>query len=117
MAESIALIAGLGNPGERYAATRHNAGFWLLDRVASACGVSFRAESRFRGDSCEVVIDGKSVRLLKPTTFMNKSGTSVAALARFFKIAPAQVLVVHDELDYGVVDVDVRRVHVRGGLW
>ena len=99
MAEPILLIAGLGNPGERYDATRHNAGFWLLDRIAARFGGTFRPESRFSGDACDALINNTKVRLLKPTTFMNRSGAAVGVLARFYKLEPAQVLVAHDELD------------------
>jgi len=90
------LIVGLGNPGAEYADTRHNAGFWLCERLAAALGAELRRESRFHG------IAGRSreqVWLLLPQTFMNCSGQSVAALARFHRIAPADMLVLHDELD------------------
>lgn len=90
------LIAGLGNPGARYAETRHNAGFWFCARLAQEWGVSLSFESRFHG------IVGRSARnvwLLLPQTFMNRSGQAVGALARFHRIEPAEILVVHDELD------------------
>ncbi|MEM7407475.1 MAG: aminoacyl-tRNA hydrolase [Pseudomonadota bacterium] len=99
MSDTIQLVAGLGNPGDKYAATRHNAGFWFLDRVADALGGQFRTETRFLGQVCEVLVGPHKVRLLKPTTFMNRSGQSVAALARFYRIPAERVLVVHDELD------------------
>ena len=99
MTGPIALVAGLGNPGSKYDDTRHNAGFWFLDQVARRDGATFRGESRFLGDATEVHVGGARVRLLKPTTFMNRSGQSVAALMRFFKLSPEQLLVVHDELD------------------
>ncbi|MFO1315341.1 MAG: aminoacyl-tRNA hydrolase [Burkholderiales bacterium] len=95
MAMPIRLVAGLGNPGREYARTRHNAGFWFADALASALGASFSTESKFAGD----VAKAGDVRIVKPATYMNLSGRSVAALARFFAIAPAEILVVHDELD------------------
>ena len=84
MASTIRLIAGLGNPGTRYDATRHNAGFWFLDRVASEHRVSWKSESKLFGDIAQVRVDGEVVRLLKPTTFMNESGRSVGAVCRYF---------------------------------
>ncbi len=99
MQPPVELIAGLGNPGERYDQTRHNAGFWLLDALARRLGVGFIAESRFHGGTAAVEIDGRRVRLIKPATFMNRSGQAIGALARYFRIAPENVLVVHDEID------------------
>jgi peptidyl-tRNA hydrolase, PTH1 family len=92
---SIRLVAGLGNPGRSYERTRHNAGFWFADALASKLGASFAPQLRFSG---AVARDGE-LRLVKPSTYMNESGTSVGALARFLGIAPAEILVVHDELD------------------
>jgi PTH1 family peptidyl-tRNA hydrolase len=91
----IRLVAGLGNPGRDYAGTRHNAGFWFVDRLASRLAVSFTNEAKFGGD----VAKSGALRLVKPMTFMNLSGRAVAGLAKFFGIAPAEILVVHDELD------------------
>jgi len=95
----IRLIAGLGNPGPEYAATRHNAGFWFVDEVADRLKVSLAPERSYFGLAARASVAGRPLWLLEPTTFMNLSGKSVAALARFFKIEPAEVLVVHDELD------------------
>ncbi len=89
------LVVGLGNPGPAYADTRHNIGFWWIDRLAKELGLTFANEPRFFG---EVARSG-ALRLLKPATFMNRSGQAVAALARFFRILPEAILVVHDELD------------------
>ena len=97
--QGIALIAGLGNPGPEYQHTRHNAGFWFVDALAARHGVSLRKESRFHGEVARVSIDGHECWLLKPDTFMNRSGQSVAALAGFYKISLDRLLVVHDELD------------------
>ncbi len=99
MAQGISLIVGLGNPGPEYAETRHNAGFRFLDALLSGTGVSLKHESRFNGDVSRFVIAGRDIWLLKPMTFMNHSGEAVSKLARFYKIPPAEMLVVHDELD------------------
>ncbi|MEW5904175.1 MAG: aminoacyl-tRNA hydrolase [Pseudomonadota bacterium] len=99
VSEPIKLIVGLGNPGKEYEATRHNAGFWWVDELARAHGATFRAEGKFHGLHAKLVLHGQEVHLLKPQTFMNVSGRSVGALAQFFKIEAAQVLVAHDELD------------------
>ena len=93
------LLVGLGNPGADYVDTRHNAGFWLIDLLAAERGLAFRFEKRFNADECKFRVDGRDVFLQKPQTFMNRSGQSVAALARYYKIAPAEILVMHDELD------------------
>jgi PTH1 family peptidyl-tRNA hydrolase len=91
----IRLVAGLGNPGRGYAATRHNAGFWFADALAAKLGKTFTLESRFSGDVGKV----GELRIVKPATYMNISGRAVAPLARFFGIDPEEILVVHDELD------------------
>ena len=95
----IRLIVGLGNPGPEYAATRHNAGFWFVDAVAARLRLSLAPERGYFGLAARANVAGRPVWLLKPTTYMNLSGKSVAALARFFKIEPAEILVAHDELD------------------
>jgi PTH1 family peptidyl-tRNA hydrolase len=89
------LVAGLGNPGRGYERTRHNAGWWFVDALAAKLGASFAPQSRFSGDVARI----GELRLVKPTTYMNESGRSVGALARFLAITPAEILVVHDELD------------------
>ena len=95
----IKLFAGLGNPGPEYQATRHNAGFWWLDAVASHLKVGLSYEKAFQAETGRATIDGHTLWLIKPQTFMNLSGRSIAALARFYKIAPEEILVAHDELD------------------
>ncbi len=95
----IKLIAGLGNPGAEYSATRHNAGFWAVDAIARATQTTLRHEARFHGLAARARFHGSEVWLLQPETFVNRSGQSVAALARFHKILPAEILVLHDELD------------------
>lgn len=95
----IKLFVGLGNPGAEYEATRHNAGFWWVDALARDLKATLVPERGYHGYVARANIGGQSVWLLEPQTFMNLSGKSVAALARFFKIAPEEILVVHDELD------------------
>lgn len=95
----IRLIVGLGNPGPSYDATRHNAGFWFVDEVAAKLGVRLAPERGYFGHAARANAGGQTLWLLEPTTYMNESGKSVAALARFFKIEPGEILVAHDELD------------------
>ena len=96
---AIKLIAGLGNPGIKYDKTRHNAGFWFVDELARRYSGIFKTEARFSGECCKVDIAGKTLWLLKPSTFMNRSGLSVKQLSSFFKISPSEILIAHDELD------------------
>ena len=95
----IKLFVGLGNPGPDYEDTRHNAGFWWIDAVARSLGANLQADRGYHGKVARINLQGRSIWLLEPQTFMNLSGKSVAALARFYKIAPEEILVVHDELD------------------
>ncbi|PKO43930.1 MAG: aminoacyl-tRNA hydrolase [Betaproteobacteria bacterium HGW-Betaproteobacteria-3] len=95
----IKLFVGLGNPGPDYASTRHNAGFWWLEALASALNVTLQPDKNYQGRVARATVQGDTLWLLEPQTFMNLSGKSVAALARFFKIQPEEILVVHDELD------------------
>ncbi|MYM72572.1 aminoacyl-tRNA hydrolase [Duganella sp. FT134W] len=95
----IRLIVGLGNPGPEYEQTRHNAGFWLVDNLANDVGARLQRESKYNAMVAKAVIAGQEVYLLEPLTYMNRSGQSVGALCRFFKINADEVLVVHDELD------------------
>jgi PTH1 family peptidyl-tRNA hydrolase len=92
---NIRLVAGLGNPGREHLATRHNAGFWFADALAAKLGAAFVHESRFSSD----VARAGDLRIAKPLTYMNVSGRAVGALARFYGYVPAEILVVHDELD------------------
>ena len=96
---AIRLIVGLGNPGAEHLRTRHNAGFWLVDALAQREGARFGVESKLRGETAKIVLDGQPLWLLKPTTFMNASGASVGAALRYWKMAPEEMLVVHDDLD------------------
>jgi len=95
----IRLVVGLGNYGAEYEATRHNAGYWLVDAIARREGARFSSERKFHGDVARLRCGGHDVWLLKPTTYMNRSGNAVVALALFYKILPTEILVAHDELD------------------
>ena len=95
----LRLIVGLGNPGAEYARTRHNAGFWYVDELARSGGAAWRRESRFQCELARVSVAGFELWLMKPATFMNRSGAAVQAVAAFYRIAPAELLVVHDEID------------------
>jgi peptidyl-tRNA hydrolase, PTH1 family len=95
----IRLFVGLGNPGNEYAKTRHNAGFWFLDALAEKLGARLGADSKLHSDNGKVLLRGESIWLLKPRTFMNKSAQAVIAAQRYFKIEPEETLVAHDDLD------------------
>ncbi len=111
----IKLIVRLGNPGAEYTATRHNAGFWFVDALAQQCGASLSNQKNFHGFAARARIAGQEVWLLEPQTFMNRSGQSVVALARFYKILPDEILVVHDELDLLPGTVKLKRGGGSGG--
>jgi peptidyl-tRNA hydrolase, PTH1 family len=108
----IRLIVGLGNPGPEYEQTRHNAGFWLVDNLA---GNTLTRESRYNALAAKTTIAGQEVWLLEPQTYMNRSGQSVGALARFYKIAPDDILVVHDELDLPPGSAKIKKGGSSGG--
>lgn len=114
-APALIAIAGLGNPGPDYARTRHNAGFWFADAVAARWQGSFRVESRFFGELARVKIEGVDVLILKPGTFMNRSGQAVQALAAFYKLKPEDVLVAHDELDISAGQMRLKLAGGHGG--
>ena len=103
------LLVGLGNPGPDYEDTRHNAGWWWLDRIATDLKVTLHPERGFFGLAGRAQVQGHTLWLLKPTTYMNRSGHAVAALARFYKIAPHEILVAHDELDLPPGDARLKR--------
>lgn len=114
---TLKLIVGLGNPGEKYARTRHNAGFWFVDELARRHGGVFRVESKHLGEVARIRVTAEGgatpeIWLLKPGTYMNKSGGSIASLANFYKVAPGEVLVAHDELD---LPVGTARLKLGGG--
>lgn len=106
---AIQLIVGLGNPGERYAHTRHNIGFWFVDEILTKYAARLKHEKKFQGELAKVDIAGHVIWLLKPQTFMNLSGDSVAAVCRFYRIEPTQCLVVHDDLAIPLGEVRVKR--------
>jgi PTH1 family peptidyl-tRNA hydrolase len=108
----IKLIVGLGNPGRQYEKTRHNAGFLFLDRLVFGANCEWVRESRFDGLMSELGVSGAKVMLLKPGTFMNRSGQAVGKVARYYKLSPEEILVVHDELDF---DVGVVKLKKDGG--
>jgi PTH1 family peptidyl-tRNA hydrolase len=99
MGTPIDLIVGLGNPGSEYEATRHNAGFWFVDLLASEHGGRFSSQRKLHGDTAEITVAGQRIRLLKPTTYMNLSGQAVSAAVNYYKIPTERVLVAYDELD------------------
>ena len=111
----IRMIVGLGNPGPEYAQTRHNAGFWLADLLAQQHGGRFRTERKFAAELATVAIQGADVLLLKPQTFMNRSGGSVQAAAAYLKIPVEQILVVHDDLDLPPGDARLKQGGGHGG--
>ncbi|WP_016954432.1 aminoacyl-tRNA hydrolase [Catenovulum agarivorans] len=99
MSDSVQLIVGLANPGSQYQNTRHNAGEWFVQEIARRYNATLKLENKFYGFTAQVTINGQDVKLLIPTTFMNKSGQAIAAMAQFYKIPTEQILVAHDELD------------------
>ncbi len=112
MASPIKLIVGLGNPGEKYSKTRHNAGFLFLDRLCEHAGATLKADKNCFGRSTKTMVADQEVRLLAPDTFMNLSGQSVLAAKQYYKIELEQILIVHDELD---LDPGVARLKLGGG--
>ncbi len=107
--QPIRLIIGLGNPGPEYETTRHNAGFWLADHIADDLKASFQLEKAFSAWVAKARVEGEVVVVAKPTTYMNRSGQAAGALLRFYKLAPEQVLVLHDELDLPPGSVKIKQ--------
>lgn len=112
MAARIEVIVGLGNPGAQYEATRHNAGWWFVDQLAGRYAGRLLADTKFFGELCRVTVGGVSCWLLKPTTFMNRSGQAVHAVMAYHKIALENILVIHDDLD---LPPGVARIKCGGG--
>ncbi|MCL1623222.1 aminoacyl-tRNA hydrolase [Moraxella sp. Tifton1] len=112
---TIKLIVGLGNPGNEYKDTRHNAGFWFIDKVADRFGICLNHDKKFRGDVGRGKIFGQDIRLLKPDTFMNLSGMAVAPLAKFYNIQADEILIAHDELDIGAGSMRLKTGGGHGG--
>ena len=115
MSASYQLLIGLGNPGARYESTRHNAGVWLLERVARRHASGFRSSPRCFGSIADANIEGLRIRLFRPDTFMNRSGRAVAAAAGFFKIPNERILIAHDEIDLPPGTVRLKRGGGHGG--
>ena len=111
----LKIIVGLGNPGPEHLLTRHNAGFWFVDALAAKLGARFRSHTKFQGEICRLEFAGDEVTLLKPMTYMNRSGLSIRALADYQKVQPQQVMVVHDELDLPVGDARFKQGGGHGG--
>jgi peptidyl-tRNA hydrolase, PTH1 family len=111
----LRIIVGLGNPGPEHLVTRHNAGFWFVDLLARRHGGEFRDYRKFSGETAKINIEGQEIVLLKPTTYMNRSGLSIRQLSDFYKIKPEDILVAHDELDLPVGTVRLKQGGGHGG--
>lgn len=111
----LRLIAGLGNPGPDYSATRHNAGFWFVDRLAAVRQLRFAPEKRFFGELARLSAPGLDCRLFKPAVFMNESGRAFQAVAAYFEIAAAEMLIVHDEIDLEAGTIRLKQGGGHGG--
>ena len=111
----LRLVVGLGNPGERYARTRHNAGFWLVDELARRHGGTFRMEARHQSELARVSIQGHEVWLLKPQSFMNRSGAPLQSVAAFYRVPVGEILVAHDDLDLPTGTLRLKEAGGHGG--
>ena len=111
----IRLIVGLGNPGPKYSETRHNAGFWFVEELAHQYRGRLLPEKKFHGDVARINLEGNDIWLLKPETFMNRSGLAVVSMAAFYKIAPQSILVAHDEIDLKAGTVRLKSGGGHGG--
>jgi peptidyl-tRNA hydrolase, PTH1 family len=111
----LRIIVGLGNPGPEHLVTRHNAGFWFVDLLARRHGGEFRDYRKYSGETARISLSGQEIVLLKPTTYMNRSGLSVRQLSDFYKISPEDILVAHDELDLPVGSVRLKQGGGHGG--
>jgi len=112
---ALRVIVGLGNPGPEHLVTRHNAGFWFVDLLARRHGGEFRDYRKYSGETARITLSEREIILLKPTTYMNRSGLSVRQLSDFYKIAPEEILVAHDELDLPVGSVRLKQGGGHGG--
>ena len=111
----LRIIVGLGNPGPEHLVTRHNAGFWFVDLLARRHGGEFRDYRKFSGETAKISIEGQELVLLKPTTYMNRSGLSIRQLSDFYKFSPDDILIAHDELDLPVGSVRLKQGGGHGG--
>ena len=112
---SLRIVAGLGNPGEKYERTLHNAGFWFVDALARKYGGSFRYEKKFDADYCRINLHGEDVWLMKPQSYMNDSGGPVRAMLDYYRLRPAEMLVAHDEIDLPPGTVRLKKGGGHGG--
>jgi PTH1 family peptidyl-tRNA hydrolase len=113
--EPIKLIVGLGNPGQQYAETRHNAGCWFIQELAAQYNATFRTETKFKGLTCQININNHNCWLLFPITYMNNCGEAVKALANFYHITAEEILIVHDELDFAPGVIRLKQDGSHGG--
>ncbi len=111
----LKLIAGLGNPGTDYSTTRHNAGFWFVDRLAEKHQIRFATQKKLSGDLARIKTPGIDCLIFKPATYMNSSGRALRAVADYFRIEPAQTLVVHDEIDLDAGEIRLKKGGGHGG--
>lgn len=111
----LKVIVGLGNPGARYTRTRHNAGFWFVEQLAASFAASFRPEKKFHGELAKISLQGNDIWLLKPDTFMNRSGLAVKSLLSFYQLDPQQLLVAHDEIDLPAGTIKLKTGGGHGG--
>ena len=111
----LRIIVGLGNPGPEHQVTRHNVGFWFVDLLARRHGAEFRDYRKYSGETARITIEGQELILLKPTTYMNRSGLSVRQISDFYKIVPDDILVAHDELDLPAGSVRLKHGGGHGG--
>ena len=111
----VKMIVGLGNPGENYSRTRHNAGAWFLEHLSSAYNTQLSPEKKFFGMTGRIVVNNQTIHLLVPTTFMNCSGRAVVAMANFYRVAPESIFVAHDELDFPAGVARLKRGGGHGG--
>ncbi len=115
MSTSLRIIAGLGNPGEKYERTLHNAGFWFVDALARKYGGNFRYEKKFDADYCRINLHGEDVWLVKPQSYMNESGGPVRSMLDYYRLRPTELLVAHDEIDLPPGTVRLKQGGGHGG--
>jgi PTH1 family peptidyl-tRNA hydrolase len=111
----LKMIVGLGNPGPEHLLTRHNAGFWFVDALAAKLGGRFRSHTKFQGEICRAQFGGVEITLLKPATYMNRSGLAIRALSDYLKVTPGEILIAHDDLDLPVGDARFKLGGGHGG--